>query len=257
METISILGVSVAQVTYADATARILAWAGQKGSTRTVVAANTHVATEAVLNPEYNAAISDADMVVPDGMPLVWASRLLGGTIRDRCYGPTLMERTLDESQATGHSHFLYGATDHTLEQAQSSIATRWPETHLAGYMAAPFGELDDSAEMANVARINAVGPDILWIGLGCPKQELWMKRYRQHLQVPVVLSVGAAFDFIAGLKPQAPLWMQKAGLEWLFRLVTEPRRLWRRYFFRNPYFVWQFMLQYFRSRCSADNDES
>jgi N-acetylglucosaminyldiphosphoundecaprenol N-acetyl-beta-D-mannosaminyltransferase len=154
------------------------------------------------------------------------------------------MTRALAFSQAAGWSHFLYGATDSTLEALRAAIRATWPRAALAGSLAAPFGPIDDAVERANIETINAADPDIVWVGMGCPKQEEWTARYASEIRARIVVASGAAFDFIAGNKPQAPDWMQSRGLEWLFRLKTEPRRLWRRYLLRNPYFVWQFLLQ-------------
>jgi N-acetylglucosaminyldiphosphoundecaprenol N-acetyl-beta-D-mannosaminyltransferase len=154
------------------------------------------------------------------------------------------MCRTLDASQTAGWRHYLYGTSPGTLDALQAAIRRRWPAARLAGFEAPPFGPRDDAAECRSLDRINAARPDIVWLGLGCPRQEEWMRRYRRDLDAAVVVAVGAAFDFIAGAKPQAPPWMQRHGLEWLFRLGCEPRRLWRRYLTRNPYFLWQVLLQ-------------
>ena len=214
-----------------------------------IVLANVHVVTEAALRPPFHQAVSDAAMVLPDGMPLVWAMRMQGATLDDRCYGPEFMARVIATSQDSAWSHYLYGTTDETLATLQDVMRTRWPRAIVAGRQSPPFGPFDDAAEMANIEKINASGATIVWVGLGCPKQELWMQRYRRHLRGCVVIASGTAFDFIAGVKPQAPAWMQRSGLEWLFRLASEPRRLWKRYLLRNPYFIVQFALQMCRLR--------
>jgi N-acetylglucosaminyldiphosphoundecaprenol N-acetyl-beta-D-mannosaminyltransferase len=240
-----ILGVPVAQVTYEKALDLVRQWVCEPAQPRcrTVAAANVHVVTEAALHADFAGAVRNADLVLPDGMPLVWAGRMLGSRLADRCYGPTLMEKALDRFRPAC-SHYLYGSTQSTLNDLVVAIQRRWPGVRIVGAVSPPFGPFDDRVEEANIAAINASGADILWIGMGCPKQELWMHRYRDRLNVKVVLAVGAAFDFIAGRVPQAPRWMQQAGLEWAFRLWAEPKRLWRRYLFRNPYFVAQFGLQ-------------
>ena len=236
----SIIGVPVAQVTYQE----MLNWIGQQvrrplpAETRVVVLANVHVLTEAYLDPGYMRVLWDADLVAPDGMPLRWAGQLLGSPLPDRCYGPELFQRALDAGQAHGWRHYLYGATDDTLELMRQTIQRRWPEARVVGAASPPFGPLDDQAELANISRINSAGADLVWVGMGCPKQERWMNRYRKHLEAHVALGVGAGFDFLAGTKAQAPEWMQQHGLEWIHRLGSEPGRLWKRYLVRNPLFM-------------------
>jgi N-acetylglucosaminyldiphosphoundecaprenol N-acetyl-beta-D-mannosaminyltransferase len=244
----TILGVPVSQVTYADALEQMRAWlnADAGGPARTIVAANVHVVTETCLDSAYGAAVRSADLIVPDGMPLVWASRMLGGRLNDRCYGPTLMEMALDRFRPDCR-HVLYGGTDRTLADLQTAIAQRWPGTRIAGALSPPFGPPDARLVESHIAQINAWNPDLLWVAMGCPKQEFWMAQYRDRLRVKVIAAVGAAFDFLSGTVPQAPPWMQRAGLEWAFRLGAEPRRLWRRYLLRNPYFVARFALQLLR----------
>lgn len=241
---VSVLGVPISQATYDDVLGRMFEWRGESGCrTRSVVAANVHVITEAARNEAFGEAVRGADLVLPDGMPLVWASRALGSRLPDRCYGPTLMEKALDVFRPDC-CHYLYGSTESTLRDLVAAIRHRWPGVRIVGAVSPPFGPLNDGVEEANIAAINTSGADILWVGMGCPKQELWMHRYRDRLNVKVVLAVGAAFNFIAGTVPQAPSWMQRMGLEWAFRLWAEPKRLWRRYLFRNPYFMAQFALQ-------------
>jgi len=244
---VSILGVPITQMTYAEVLSRFQVWIADTAAPpqpRSIALANVHVVTESAMRSAYARALRDVDAILPDGMPLVWASRALGGTLRDRCYGPTLMARALHASQTSGWRHYLYGATRETIEALEAVIRKTWPDAPLAGAMPAPFGPFDDAVEHANIATVNAAAPDIVWVGMGCPKQEEWMARYASRLRSRIVIASGAAFDFIAGVKPQAPAWMQKRGLEWAFRLLVEPRRLWKRYLVRNPYFMLQFSLQ-------------
>ena len=249
MKTVNILNTQVAQVTYDSAIAQLSAWLKEDfGAVHSVVAANVHVVTEALISPEFRKAIDGVDMIVPDGMPLVWASRMLGSRLKDRCYGPTLMRKMLAQEDAAA-VHYLYGSTESTLEKLAGVIRAECPKAVLAGMASPPFGDFVDDVELSNISAINNSGANLLWVGLGCPKQELWLHRYRAHLKTRVAVGVGAAFDFIAGVKPQAPGWMQNSGLEWLFRLGSEPGRLWKRYFLRNPYFVYKFALQLVRSR--------
>jgi len=244
---IPVLKTRISQVTYADALALFRTWVADRDRVRTVVAANVHLVTEAALDPGYAVVIADAELVVPDGMPLVWASRLLGGQLTERCYGPTLMEKTLDAFQAQNATHYFYGSTPSVLEKLQLAVGTRWPRACVVGASSPAFGPFNDAEEWANIRAINEAGAQFLWLGMGCPKQERWMHRYRTRLDASVVLAVGAAFDFLAGTVPQAPPAMQRLGLEWLYRLAMEPRRLWRRYVFRNPYFLACLAVQYVR----------
>lgn len=250
IESRHILGIPVSQVAYEDVMNAIECWIDEAdGRAHSIVVANVHNITETALSPAFRQAVSSADMIVPDGMPLVWASRMLGSRLSGRCYGPTLMEKSLDRFQAKGTTHFLYGSTPGVLVRLKHAISTRWPAAGIAGMHSPPFGAMVDDIERANIEDINKSGAQILWVGTGSPKQELWMHRYRSLLKPRVVAGVGAAFDFIAGAKPQAPGWMQDNGLEWFFRLSTEPRRLWKRYLFRNPYFAFQFTLQLLKLR--------
>ena len=244
---ISILATEINQVSYDDALSLFRGWIANNVSVKTVVAANVHLVTEASLNSEYAETIADADIVVPDGMPLVWASRLLGGTVRERCYGPTLMEKTIDVFQNSDSTHFFYGSTPEVLEKLQKAVNLRWPDASIVGALSPPFGAINESDEAENIKIINESGAQFVWVGMGCPKQEQWMQVYHQQLNASVVLAVGAAFDFIAGTVSQSPAFLQRAGLEWLYRLCMEPKRLWKRYLFLNPYFVVMFAVQYIR----------
>ncbi len=245
----NILGTAVAQVSYRDVLELFSQWLVPSQAPRTVVAANVHVVTEAALHPSYAAAIADADLIVPDGMPLVWASRLLGGNISDRCYGPTLMAKTLDQFQGSETTHYFYGSTPEVLENLQKRVEIQWPKATVVGTCSPPFGAFDDAVEHSNIEQINASGAAFVWLGMGCPKQEQWMLRYSKRLNCRVVVAVGAAFDFHAGTLRQAPGVIQRMGMEWAYRLLMEPRRLWRRYCFRNPYFILTFIAQLIRQR--------
>lgn len=240
-----VMNVPIHQVTYNDCLELIGEWIdASRHTSKTVIAANVHVVTETAFDAEYYKAVTDADLVIPDGMPLVWASRMLGNRQCERCYGPTLLTKTLDSFQNKPVRHAFYGTTAATLEKLLSNIHERWPNAIVNKTMEAPFGPFDDKQEISNINKINAAQPDILWLALGCPKQEQWMYRYRDRVDCAVIIAVGAAFDFVAGTVRQAPPIIQSAGLEWLFRLLMEPRRLWKRYFIRNPYFVYRLMAQ-------------
>ena len=184
-----------------------------------------------------------AGLVTPDGMPLVWLARREHRHV-SRVYGPDLMLAELDRSQVTGHRHFFYGGGPGIGELLGRRRRERFPAITVAGVEEPPFAPLDDLCTDDVAERINRAGADIVWVGIGSPKQERWMSRMRSRLEAPVLIGVGAAFDFHSGLVPQAPRWMQRSGLEWLHRLSTDPKRLWRRYLVDNAWFIGAIGLQ-------------
>jgi N-acetylglucosaminyldiphosphoundecaprenol N-acetyl-beta-D-mannosaminyltransferase len=216
------------------------------GQPACVSAAAVHLVMVAQEDPETRAAVGRAT-TVPDGQPLVWALRALGHRDASRVYGPDLMARYCERAaNRTGARMFLYGGRDEdALEQLCKALVTRFPGLDIAGGCSPPFRALTDAERDAVVERINGSGADVVWVGTGQPKQEKWMAEMRDRLAPPILVGVGAAFDFHAGLVPQAPSWMQASGLEWLYRLVQEPRRLWRRYARYNPRFLIGFARQY------------
>ncbi|QUS35114.1 WecB/TagA/CpsF family glycosyltransferase [Falsirhodobacter algicola] len=225
----NVLGVRVAALTLRGAAQRILAEvrARRKGH---VCVTGVHGVIECRADPDLGAIHNRAVLTVPDGMPLVWALHRDGFPWAERIYGPDLMLAVLDQSQGTGIGHYLYGTTPEVLSRLERRLQQRFPRLRFVGSYSPPFRALTDAEEDAIAARINASGAGIVWVGLSTPKQERWMARMRDRLDAPILIGVGAAFDFHAGLKPQAPPRLQRAGLEWAFRLATEPRRLWRRY---------------------------
>jgi N-acetylglucosaminyldiphosphoundecaprenol N-acetyl-beta-D-mannosaminyltransferase len=215
-----------------------------------VCAAPVHALMVAQEDPEMLAALRGATLVVPDGMPLVWAANSLGEELEDRVYGPELMLRYSDRCVERGHRVWLYGGRDQgSLVQLALSMRRRHPGIKIVGGYSPPFRPLTAEEEDALVDQINDAQPDVLWVGIGVPKQEKWMARMRDRLDVPVMCGVGAAFDFHAGRVPQAPGWMQEHGLEWIFRMAQEPRRLLPRYLYTNPRFVFAFARQYAAER--------
>ena len=195
------------------------------------------------------AAVQGSDFTVPDGQPLVWALNLLGHSLKDRVYGPELMDRACARAARTGKRFYLYGGRNPgALAELTRILRLRHPGLKIVGGYAPPFRPLTEAEESAVVADIERCRADVVWVGIGVPKQELWMARMRERLSAPILVGVGAAFDFHAGLVPQAPPAMQRFGLEWLFRLFQEPRRLWRRYLRYNPRFVTGFVRQYVRT---------
>jgi N-acetylglucosaminyldiphosphoundecaprenol N-acetyl-beta-D-mannosaminyltransferase len=186
---------------------------------------------------------NSAGLVTPDGMPLVWLGRAKHPNV-SRVYGPDLMLAEFERSLSTGHRHYLYGGMNGTGERLAAVMRARFPGIEIVGVMEPPFAPLDDLVSKDVAAMINAARPDVVWVGIGSPKQERWVARMRPLLEAPVLMPVGAAFDFHSGAVRQAPRWMMSSGLEWLFRLMTDPRRLWRRYLIDNPWFVWALTLQ-------------
>jgi N-acetylglucosaminyldiphosphoundecaprenol N-acetyl-beta-D-mannosaminyltransferase len=188
---------------------------------------------------------NEAGLVTPDGMPLVWISRLNGFKGVSRVYGPDLLLACCEQFLSQQCRHFFYGAGEGVAERLGTRLASRFPGLVVAGSFSPPFGTLSPEEDREIVTMINAAEPDIVWVGLSTPKQERWMKEHLGRIKAPVLIGVGAAFDFHAGLKPQAPGWMQRTGLEWFFRMITEPRRLGRRYVVNNPLFVINLFLQW------------
>ncbi len=242
---VDVLGVPLALTDYE----RTMDWmdatiaSGGKGY---VCVAATHTVMVCQEDPELREAVLNADLVVPDGQPLVWAMNALGHRLSSRVYGPDLMQRYFHRASTTGTRMFLYGGRNQgALVQLALNLRRRDPGVRIVGGYSPPFRELSDEEEQAIVDEINASGADVVWVGIGVPKQEKWMARMRDRLDAPVLVGVGAAFDFHAGLVPQAPAWMQTSGLEWAYRLGHEPRRLWRRYLRYNPRFVTGFAKQY------------
>jgi N-acetylglucosaminyldiphosphoundecaprenol N-acetyl-beta-D-mannosaminyltransferase len=202
-------------------------------------------------DPELRAAVLGSDLTVPDGQPLVWAMNLLGHSLPSRVYGPDLMKKACERSARTGARFYLYGGRTEALARLRESLPARYPGLQLVGATEAPFRPLSPDEAERTAAEINASGADVVWVGLGVPLQEKWMAAMRPRLEAPVLVGVGAAFDFHAGLKRQAPDVLQRLGLEWAFRLSQEPRRLWRRYLRYNPRFVLGFARQLVRHRRS------
>jgi N-acetylglucosaminyldiphosphoundecaprenol N-acetyl-beta-D-mannosaminyltransferase len=215
-----------------------------------VCAVAVHAVMVAQTDPEMRAALVDSSLTVPDGMPLVWAANMLGEDLPNRVYGPELMERYSERCTQAGHRVWLYGGRDQgSLVQLALSMRRQHPGIQIVGGYSPPFRDLTEEEERSLAEQINAAKPDVLWVGIGVPKQEKWMARMRDRVDVPVMCGVGAAFDFHAGRISQAPRWMQERGLEWTYRIVQEPRRLLPRYVYYNPRFLAAFARQMAKER--------
>ncbi len=218
-----------------------------------VCAVAVHAVMVASHDPEMRAALAGSTLTVPDGMPLVWAANMLGERLPDRVYGPELMSRYCERSAQLGHRVWLYGGRDQgSLAQLALMLRRRHPGIQIVGGYSPPFRPLTQAEEDELIERINADRPDVLWVGIGVPKQEKWMARIRPRLEVPVMAAVGAAFDFHGGRVSQAPRWMQARGLEWIYRIAQEPRRLLPRYLYYNPAFMLAFVRQLLRERFAS-----
>jgi N-acetylglucosaminyldiphosphoundecaprenol N-acetyl-beta-D-mannosaminyltransferase len=237
-----ILGMRVDPTSYEEATEKVLAWAAA-GESRYVCVANVHMVMEAHDDPSFRALVNAADLVTPDGMPLVWMLRRLGYPHQERVCGPELTSRVCAEAARRGVPVGFYGGHPEALEALVRNLSARFPGLRVVYAYSPPFRPLTPEEDERVTEEINASGARILFVGLGCPKQEWWMAEHKGRVRA-VMLGVGAAFDFHAGRVRQAPVWMQRAGLEWLFRLVQEPRRLWRRYLKHNPRFLLLAFLQ-------------
>lgn len=209
-----------------------------------------HAVVEARDDPRLAEAFRDAALVCPDGMPLVWVGRRYGRAVERVC-GPDFMLALLDRSRAAGRTHYFYGGADGVAERLALRMRERFPGLAIVGVETPPFRPLLDHEEEELARRINAAGPDYVWCGLGMPKQNLWISRFRERLRAAALLAVGAAFDFHAGVRPRAPRLVQRAGMEWLFRLASEPRRLGRRYTVANARFLALVLAQILAARQS------
>jgi len=234
--TTSVVKANVSLTRYELATEQVLIWAKARES-RYVCAANVHMIMEAFDAPEFRQTVNQADMLTPDGMPLVWMMRLKGQRGQERVYGPTLMLHVLESAERENIPVGFYGSSSEVLQALQEKLRDKFQNLKIDYSFSPPFREISQVEDVEIIKRINASSARILFVGLGCPKQEKWMAEHRGKINA-VMLGVGAAFDFHAGVISQAPAWMQKIGLEWFYRLAVEPRRLWRRYLYHNPRFV-------------------
>lgn len=234
---INLAGVRVSAVNLDGAVRRVLA-AVAEGRRGWICIRDVHGVVRCQDDPELRRAHNRAFLVTPDGMPLVWSLRLSGHRDAGRVYGPDLMLALVDRGRAVGLRHYLFGGTPEIVAKLEANLAAWHPGAEIVGRVSPPFRPATEAEEAGFVAEINRARPDIVWVGLGTPKQELWMQRMRDRLDASMLIGVGAAFDFHAGVKRQAPRLIQRSGFEWLFRLACEPRRLARRYAVAVPSFI-------------------
>ena len=252
IRTRSVLGIPIAMTDY-DEAMDVMDGMIARRERGYVCAVAVHAVMVAQGDPEMRDALRNSTLTVPDGMPLVWAVNMLGESLENRVYGPELMRRYCDRCAERGHRVWLYGGRDQgSLVRLALKLRQRHRGIKIVGGYAPPFRPLTPEEEDAIVAQINEARPDVLWVGIGVPKQEKWMARLRDRLEVPVMCGVGAAFDFHADRISQAPSWMQERGLEWTYRIAQEPRRLLPRYLYYNPRFMFAFGRQLARERRSS-----
>lgn len=246
----NILGTRVNAVSMDETIRSILAKARERQSA-VICVANVHMLMEAHSSSAYRDQLNAADLVVPDGMPLVWLLRRLGSAAQERVAGPDLLPQLCAAAAAVGIPVGFLGGREEVLSAAIRNLKESAQDLHIAFSYAPPFRPLDATEDEALIERINASGAAILFIALGCPRQECWMHEHRSKLRA-VMIGIGAALDFTAGSVPRAPFWMQRFGLEWLFRLGSEPRRLWRRYAITNSMFVALIMREMLSARLAV-----
>jgi N-acetylglucosaminyldiphosphoundecaprenol N-acetyl-beta-D-mannosaminyltransferase len=237
VQTANLLGVGVSAVNPISALQEIGRWIAQ-GEHHYVCVTGVHGIMESHRDPKIKAHHNGAGMVIPDGMPMVWWLKLAGYRHADRVCGPEFMPYLLNASQRPGWRHFLYGATDETLAVLRAKILDEFPGVQIVGSYAPPFRPLTAEEDAEVIRRINDSGADIVWVGLSTPKQERWMAEHSEALHAAALIGVGAAFDMQAGLIDRAPAFLRRTGFEWAYRLILEPRRLWRRYLRNNPAFL-------------------
>jgi len=242
-ERVNVLGIGISAITMSQALAIIEEWIVQR-ERHYVCVTGVHGVMESQRDENLRRIHNTAGLVTPDGMPLVWFSHLRGSRHVERVYGPDLMLALTERSIEKGYRHFLYGGRVGVPERLAQNLTQWFPGLNIAGTYSPPFHTLTGEEELRTVQTINVSNADIVWVGLGTPKQEYWMKEHLGKVAVPVMIGVGAAFDFHSGLKKQAPRWIQRSGFEWLYRFMTEPRRLGKRYLVNNPLFLWLILLQ-------------
>jgi len=233
-----VLGVRVRAVQTEDIVARMEKWIHDRGYCGTVAPTGMHGIVEAQHDPSFKEILNSTDAVVPDGMPLVWLGRRSCYHLPRRVYGPDLLLGFCEESARRGYRHFFYGGKPGVAEDLAESLKSRFPGLTVVGACSPPFRNLSVHEERQLEEQIARAAPDVVWVGLGTPKQERWMHEHKSRLRVPVMVGVGAAFDMLSGKQKQAPRWMRENGFEWCFRLLQEPRRLWRRYLVYGTHFI-------------------
>lgn len=232
-----VLGVNVDIGDHKSVTEQVERWIKIRQKSRYITFSNVHAVITAKHDMNFHKVLDEAALVCPDGMPLVWVGHAQGRQV-SRIYGPDFMLKFLKLTHHKGYTHYFYGGSPEVVKLLSDKLKDAYPGLQVAGIYSPPYRALTIIEERSIADIINKADPDVLWVGLGCPKQEIWMNKFSKLLRVPVMLGVGQAFDIHAGTLQRAPLWMHNSGLEWLFRLLIEPGRLWRRYLVTNTEFV-------------------
>lgn len=238
LPSIQVLGVRVHMVTMGQALAQMEYWIQERDRCRYVVVSQMHGVMEARRDPNFKTILNSADLFTPDGVSLSWVGRIRGFGSQQRVCGSDLMWEFLKLSEKKGYQNYFYGDTEETLQLLTSKLQKDFPQLRIAGVRSPPFRQLAPEEDAQEIRMINNSGADVVWVGLGLPKQERWMFEHRDRLNVPVVAGVGAAFKFVGGRVNRAPAWMCDHGLEWLWRFTHEPKRVWRRVLVDGPRFI-------------------
>ncbi|MGH9600165.1 MAG: WecB/TagA/CpsF family glycosyltransferase [Terracidiphilus sp.] len=234
-----LFGVPIAAADMSSAIQEVSSWIERGDRGRMVTFTNVHMLVESIRHPEFVRLMQRSDLNCPDGVPLVWCGRGLARKSLSRVCGPDFLPRFCEVTADKKLRHFFFGCGEGVAAKAAANLQKKFPGMQIAGVYSPPFRKLSAEEEEEVVQMINAARPHVLWVSLGCPKQELWVDRFRYRVDVPVLLAVGLAVDIAAGAKKRAPYFMRISGLEWLYRLCQEPRRLWRRYVIYNSIFVY------------------
>jgi N-acetylglucosaminyldiphosphoundecaprenol N-acetyl-beta-D-mannosaminyltransferase len=251
-----VMGVRVSAVQIPDVVTRMEEWIHRRDRCHSIAATGMHGIVEAQRDPSFKRILNTADLNVPDGAPLVWMGRRRGYVLPRRVYGPDLLLAFCEATKGKDYRHFFYGGEPGVAERLAKSLQSRFPAMRVSGTLSPPFRPLDAQEQQEITNLISTAAPDIVWVGLGTPKQERWMQEHKNLLHVPVLVGVGAAFNVLSGTRRQAPLWMREHGLECLFRLLQEPRRLWRRYLIYGAQFIAYLALEFFRLRDFSSNQD-
>ncbi len=237
---ITLAGCNIDVISWEDALDKALGWAS-KHDKKYITFCNVHSLVTGIYNKDHQNNLNLSHLVTSDGMPIVWTIRKLGRTKQERINGPDFMWKYCEIAEKNGHKVFFYGSSEMTLLKLESRLKQAFPRLQIAGFYSPPFRELTDSEVLEIYKRLNESNANIVFVGLGCPKQEQWMNIHHKNLNA-VLVGVGAAFDYQAGTIKRAPIWMQEFGMEWLYRLFSDPIRLWKRYLVTNTIFIFYFL---------------